>query len=371
MMDPRLQKLAENLINYSCRLQKGEKLLIEAIDIPKEMVIALIRAARKAGGLPLVTLKNNTIARELYRDTSADHMQACAAHELARMQEMDAYLGVRGSDNITELSDVPSEMMKHYQQHWLKPVHLEVRVPKTKWCVLRWPHPSMAQAALMPTEAFEDFYFDVCTMNYANMSKAMDPLKALMDRTDKVRILGPETDLRFSIKGINAIKCDGQLNIPDGECFSAPVKDSVEGHIYYNAETLYHGTVFSDIRLEFKAGKIVKATGSDTEKINEILDSDEGARYVGEFALGFNPYIDQPMKDILFDEKIKGSFHFTPGNAYEDADNGNKSEVHWDMVSIQTPELGGGEIWFDDVLIRKDGLFVLPELEGLNPDNLK
>jgi len=370
-MDPRLQKLAENLINYSCRLQKGEKLLIEAIDIPKEMVIALIREARKVGGLPLVTLKNNTLARELYRDTSADHMQACAAHELARMQAMDAYLGVRGSDNITELSDVPSEMMKHYQQHWLKPVHMEVRVPKTKWCVLRWPHPSMAQAAQMPTEAFEDFYFDVCTMDYANMSKAMNPLKALMDRTDKVRILGPETDLRFSMKGINSIKCDGQLNIPDGECFSAPVRDSVEGHIHHNAETMYHGTVFSDIRLEFRKGKIVKATGSDTEKINEILDSDEGARYIGEFALGFNPYIDQPMKDILFDEKIKGSFHFTPGNAYEDADNGNKSEVHWDMVSIQTPEWGGGEIWFDDVLIRKDGIFMLPELEGLNPENLK
>jgi aminopeptidase len=191
-----------------------------------------------------------------------------------------------------------------------------------------------------------------------------------MNQTDKVHIKGPGTDLRFSIKGIPAISCAGEHNVPDGECFTAPVKDSVEGYIQFNAETLYHGTVFNDIRLEFEKGKVVKATGSDDSKINKILDSDEGARYIGEFAIAFNPYITEPMKDILFDEKIAGSFHFTPGNAYDMADNGNRSDVHWDMVLIQRPDYGGGEMWFDDVLIRKEGEFILPELKGLNQENL-
>jgi aminopeptidase len=224
----------------------------------------------------------------------------------------------------------------------------------------------------MSTGAFEDFYFDVCTLDYARMSEAMDPLKALMDRTDRVHIKGPgDTDLRFRIGGIDAVKCDGEYNIPDGEIYTAPVKDSVEGVIAYNTPTHYQGTTFTDVRLTFRGGKIVEATSSDPERINQILDTDDGARFVGEFAIGCNPYITWVMKDTLFDEKIAGSFHFTPGAAYDDCDNGNRSAVHWDMVVIQTDEYGGGEIWFDDVLIRKDGLFVLPELEGLNPDELK
>jgi len=371
MMDPRLDRLADLLINYSCKLQPDEKVLIEAFDLPPEMVLATIRAAREAGGIPLVTLKNNRVLRELYKNATGPEIEIAADVELHRMKQMDAYIGLRGSHNITELGDVPSDKMDLYQTKWLKPVHLDQRVEHTKWVVLRWPTPSMAQQAEMSTEAFEDFYFDVCTLDYSKMSRAIDPLMALMEQTDKVRITGPDTDLSFSIKEIPVIKCDGELNIPDGECFTAPVKDSVEGTIHYNATTLYHGVTFDDIRLTFKKGKIVEATCNHTEKRNEILDSDKGSRYVGEFALGFNPYITKPMKDILFDEKIAGSFHFTPGNAYKDAFNGNESKIHWDMVMIQSPEWGGGEIYFDDVLIRKDGTFVVDELKGLNPENLK
>ena len=203
------------------------------------------------------------------------------------------------------------------------------------------------------------------------MDRAMDPLKELMERTDKVHIVAPGTDLRFSIKDIPTVKCAGQMNIPDGEVYTAPVKNSVNGVLSYNTPTIYDGTTFENIRLEFKNGKIIKATGSDTEKLNHILDSDEGARYIGEFALGLNPFILKPMKDILFDEKIMGSFHFTPGNSYDEAPNGNSSQVHWDMVCIQTSECGGGEIWFDDTLIRKDGMFIPEELQPLNPENLK
>jgi len=371
MHDPRLDKLAELLIRHSTRLQPGEKILIETFDIPEEMVIALIRAARDAGGIPLVSLKNNRIQRELICAGEQETMSQIGECEKFRMEKVQAYIGLRGSRNIAELSDVPVEAMRLYEEHWLKPVHFEIRVPNTRWVVLRWPTSSMAQQAQMSTEAFEDFYFDVCTLDYGKMAEAMAPLCERLEKADRVRITGPDTDLAFSIRDIPVVGCAGDCNIPDGECFTAPVRDSVEGTIHFNTPTLYRGTVFTDIRLRFEQGRIVEASADKTERLGQILDADEGARYIGEFAIGFNPHITRPMLDILFDEKIAGSFHFTPGKAYEEADNGNRSTIHWDMVMIQTPEFGGGEIFCDDTLIRKDGLFVLTELEGLNPVNLK
>ena len=285
-------------------------------------------------------------------------------------EEDAAGIGVRGSHNINELSDVSSEANELYRKHWQTPV-LDIRVPNSKWVVLRWPTPSMAQLANRSTEAFEDFYYDVCTtLDYSQMERAVAPLKALMEATDEVHIVGPGTDLKFSIKDIPAVPCTGEYNLPDGECFTAPVRNSIEGVIQFNTPTISDGITFADVRLRFEAGRIVEATASNTERLNKILDTDAGARYIGEFALGFNPYINKPMLDILFDEKIAGSFHLTPGRAYEDADNGNHSSVHWDIVCIQTERYGGGEIYFDDILVRKDGLFVLSELEPLNPKNL-
>lgn len=370
MSDPRYEKLARVLVHHSTRIQSGETVLIEGFDIPDDMIIALMRTVREAGGMPLVSLKHQRIQRELIRAGEVKTMEMIGDYEAYRMKKVQAYIGMRGSHNVMELSDVPSDAMHLYEQHWLKPVHFNIRVPETKWVVLRWPLPSMAQQANMSTEAFEKFYFDVCTLDYGRMAEAVIPLKALMEQTDMVRITGPDTDLSFSIKNISAVPCSGDRNIPDGEVFTAPVRDSVNGVIHYNTPTLYHGQTFTDIRLRFEEGKIVEATGNNTTRLNEIFDADEGARYIGEFAIGFNPHITSPMLDILFDEKIAGSFHFTPGQAYEEADNGNRSGVHWDMVMIQTPEYGGGEIIFDGTVIRRDGRFVLPELEGLNPEQL-
>jgi aminopeptidase len=287
-----------------------------------------------------------------------------ASHELARMKKMNAYIAMRGSHNITELADVPAEKMQLIGKK-MRPVQ-DQRVKRTKWVVLRWPTPSMAQLAGMSTEAFEDFFFDVCTLDYRKLQPGMKALKGLMEKTDRVQIKGPGTDLNFSIKGIPAIICGGDRNIPDGEVFTAPVKDSVEGQLTFNAPSIYQGTAFDGIQLSFKRGKIVEASANETEKLNKILDSDTGARYIGEFSLGFNPRVFQPMRDILFDEKIAGSFHFTPGQAYEEADNGNRSQVHWDMVNIQRPDYGGGEIYFDGKLIRKNGEFLPKQLRSLN-----
>lgn len=369
-MDPRVQTLAKNLIHYSTNLKQGEKILIEMFDNAQPLAQALVEEAYTAGALPFVSLKNNRLQRELLLSATAEQMKLLGKWEASLMTEMDAYIGIRASENITELSDVAPDQMKIYQQLWQQPVHTEIRVPKTKWCVMRYPNGSMAQLANMSTEAFEDFYFKVCNLDYAKMAAAMDPLITIMQKTDKVRIVGPGTDLNFSIKGIPAVKCSGLRNIPDGEVYTAPIKNSVNGRISYNTPAIYQGITYENIVLEFTDGKITKATANHTDKINKVLDTDEGARYIGEFALGVNPHINTPMKDTLFDEKIKGSFHFTPGNAYDTAFNGNKSAIHWDLVCIQNPEHGGGEIWFDDKMIRKDGKFIIPELEGLNPENL-
>jgi aminopeptidase len=364
MHDDRFNKLAKLLVEYSIRLKRNETVLIEAFDIPDEMTIALIRAVRKAGGVPFAQTYYTRVNRALALEASDRQLNLMASHELTRMKKMNAYIAVRGSNNITELSDVPPEKMKLIGRK-MRRVQ-DQRVKKTKWVVLRWPTPSMAQLAGMSTEAFEDFYFDVCTLDYRKLLPGMRALKGLMEKTDRVQIKGPGTDLRFSIKGIPAVICGGDRNIPDGEVFTSPVKDSVEGHVTFNAPSIYQGIAFDGIRLEFKSGKIVDATSNETQKLNKILDSDPGARYIGEFSLGFNPRVFQPMRDILFDEKIAGSFHFTPGQAYEEADNGNRSQVHWDMVSIQRPDYGGGEIYFDGKLLRKNGKFLPNQLHSLN-----
>ena len=370
-MDSRYEKLAKVLTGFSTRLKKGDKVLIDTFDVPELMVVALIRAARECGAMPFARQNHARVSREMLMACEPEMLELNAKLELERMQSMDAYIAVRGADNIFESSDAPADNMREAMrinrpvQNW--------RVGKTRWVVLRWPSGAMAQQAQMSTEAFENFFFDVCTMDYNRMRPGMAALKARIDKASRVDITGPGTDLHFSIEGLKAIPCGGRRNIPDGEVYTAPVKDSVEGFLTYNTPTVYQGDGYDNVHLEFSKGRIVKATctGNDV-KLNKILDSDAGARYIGEFSFGFNPFIKNAMRDTLFDEKIAGSFHFTPGQAYEGvADNGNRSQVHWDMVCVQRPDYGGGEIRLDGEVVRKDGLFVGDKgIEKLNPDFL-
>ena len=366
MTDPRTTQLAQNLVKHSCKVQPGERVLLDMFDTPDEVAIQLIRAVRAAGGIPHLHLHHGRVTREMLSGATEPQYEAIGKFALEEMQAMDCYIAVRGGHNSFENSGVPAENMS-LAQRLLRP-SIDERVNHTRWCVLRWPTPAMAQGAGMSTEAFEDFYFRCCLADYSSLRVAMDKLAARMMRTDRVHIVGPGTDLTFSIKGMPAIPCSGELNIPDGEVFSAPVRDSVNGVVSYTAPSLYRGIPFEGVKLRFENGKIVEAhcDGKDAE-LNAILDSDEGARYIGEFALGVNPEVLKPMRDILFDEKIAGSFHFTPGQAYEECDNGNRSQVHWDLVCIQRKDYGGGEIYFDGELIRKDGIFTDPELSILNP----
>jgi aminopeptidase len=371
MPDPRWETLAEILINHSTRLEAGQTLLVECFDLEDTTLPRLlIRKAAAKGAYPLVETKDTRLLRELIRNGSEGQMRAFGEYERFRMERVHAYIALRGARNINEMADVPGERMNLYNTHFLKPVHFECRIKNTKWCVLRLPNASMAQQAGMSTEAFENFYFDVCNLDYPRLAKALRPLVERMNAAREVEIQAPDTHLRFSIEGIPVVPCSGEMNIPDGEVFTAPVRDSVQGHVRFNTPTIYQGTSFDGVRLEFLDGRIVQADcqGGDVKKLRRIFETDDGAAFVGEWSIGCNPRILNPMRDILFDEKIAGSFHLTPGNAYDEADNGNRSKVHWDLVQIQRPDYGGGMISFDGVPIRVDGRFVPEDLMALDPE---
>ena len=371
LLDPRIKTLAHNLVNYSCDVKKGENVFIEASGVDYQLVNCLVDEVAAVGAFPFVSIKDNRVNRQILMNMNDELAKKMEDVDNYLMKKMQAYIGIRGGENAFEKSDVPSDKIKSYEKYYVTPVHMDTRVKHTKWVILRYPTQGMSAMSAMSTEAFEDMYFQVCNLDYAKMDKAMTPLVELMNRTDKVRLVAPNTDLTFSIKGIGGVKCAGKCNIPDGEVYTAPVKNSVNGRITYNVPTVYNGMRFENVSLLFKDGKIIEATSNNNEAINEIFNTDDGARYVGEFAIGVNPYVTKAMCDILFDEKIAGSIHFTPGECYDDAYNGNVSSIHWDLVLDQTKAHGGGEIYFDDVLIRKDGIFVLDELKGLNPENLK
>ena len=367
MIDERYQRLSNVIVNHSCAVTRGDKVLIESFDMPEEFLTILIDTISQAGGYPLCLTKSNRVLRALYKNATAEQMRTWGSIERYQMEQVQCYIGLRASHNSTELSDIPNDRYAHYSEHVWHRVHTEMRVNKTRWVVLRWPTSAMAQQAQMSTDAFEDFYFDVCTVDYRAMAESMKPLKELMEKTDQVKILGPETKLEFSIKDITVVGCSGHRNIPDGEMFTSPVLDSIEGVIKVNTQSLFRGIVFDNISFKFSKGKIIEAHANHQKALDDILNTDEGARRIGEFSLAFNPRIMNPMLDTLFDEKIAGSFHFTPGQAYEEADNGNRSEIHWDLVVIQRSKFGGGEIYFDNRLVRKDGIFVDKELSNLNP----
>lgn len=373
-IDERLTKLAENILCKSVQLKKGETVYLECFGAStKDLLNELIKVCIKIGGVPFYFYNDMSFVRSSMEGAEEGQIQKYADLHRSLMEKADCYVAIRGYDDMFALSDVDNLYLDRYRKIFDKQVHMMTRLPKTRWCVLRYPNSAMAAMSRMSVRQFEDFYFNACLLDYQKMGKAMKPLKKLMDKTSDVRIVGKDTDLSFSIKGIKSIICDGKMNIPDGEVYTAPVKDSINGYVQFNTDTTYNGTFFSNIRLEFKDGKIVKGTSvANNDKFQDILNIDDGSRHMGEFALGVNPYITHPILDILFDEKTCGSFHMAIGNSYEDeTNNGNVSSIHWDLVKIQTPEHGGGEIWFDGKLIRKDGEFVLPELEGLNPENLK
>lgn len=368
MKDPRLTELAETILNDSLDLQPGERVFINFQgQATTELAGELIRLITDKGAVPFWYFNDPPLFRKFLKGMEEHQMRDFTDLHLGLMREFDCYIGVNGSENVFETADLSKGKQSLLQNIYEKDVIFGERVPNTRWCVLRYPNGAMAQLAQRSVEEFEDFFFRVCTLDYRDLSEKLDPLKTLMENTDRVRIVAPGTELSFSINKIPVVKCAGKMNLPDGEIYTAPIRESVNGKIRFNTPSVYKGELFENVELEFLDGKIIKATCSgNNRRLMDILSSDDGSCYIGEFAMGVNPHILEPMKDTLFDEKIYGSIHLTPGNSYDDADNGNKSGIHWDLIQIQRPEYGGGKIYFDNELIRKDGEFLLPPLLPLN-----
>ena len=365
MNTQKLNKLANTIINYSLHLKENDRVSVNFTQEATPLVEELIKEAKKVKAVMTLNMNEPRLNARLAEGNTEQRLEQLKKIREFEVENNDAFIMIRTSFNDYEAKNVPIEMTKKLGM-MTREID-DVRINEREWVLLNFPSHLDAYKAQMTTEDFNEFALDVMTVDYKQMSKDIEPLKKLMEKTDKVRIISPGTDITFSIKGMPAIPCTGEKNIPDGEIYTAPIKDSVNGTITYNTPSPYQGNIYNAVSLTFENGKIVKATcKEDNEKLNEIFNTDEGARYVGEFALGFNPKILKPMGDILYDEKILGSLHFTPGRAYSDCDNGNVSSIHWDMVLIQREEYGGGEIYFDDVLIRKDGKFVLDELKVLN-----
>lgn len=374
-MDQQFTAFAAQLVNFCTKVQKGEQVIIHAHDVvPKQMILAIIRAVRQAGGnVADVWWDCWEFDSELLQLVDRRQLRIRGIGRLSQISAVDVNIILRGYSNMYAMRNVPNENAKAFNTGIEKQVKDE-RVSNTRWILTCWPTDVMANMAGMPTSDFESFFFSAVLFDYEKMSRAMEPLVQLIERTKEVHIIGPgDTDITFSIEGMSAVKCDGHRNIPDGEVYTAPVRNSVNGVIHYNTPTITkEGREYGGLRFVVKEGKIIEATceSGDVGQLNKYLDTDEGARYFGEFSFGINPYITQAIKDTLFDEKIWGSFHLTPGQCYDLMPNGNDSAIHWDIVAIQQEDCGGGEIYFDNQLIRKNGIFTISQLEGLNPKQL-
>ncbi|TVR32882.1 MAG: aminopeptidase [Balneolaceae bacterium] len=358
-------KLAQQLLNHSVELKKGENILLQLIGLNGiGLLRALAEIVREKEANPFIKIEDPEINRILLESgDEAFWINQAEADQLPLMKQMDAFIGIRGAENIYENSEVSKAANRAYSQKFLNPVHFEERVNNTKWAVMRYPSAAFAMNAKIPTEKFRQFYYEACLFDYNRLFEAMKPLESLLRKTDMIHLKGDGTDISFSVKGQNWIPCYGKRNIPDGELFSSPIIDSVNGQITYSA-SVYQGKPFQFVKLIVKDGVVTDFHSSNNSALEEILDTDEGARRFGEFSFGLNPIIKEPMYDILFDEKIYGSNHLTLGKDYEIASNGNSSNIHWDLVCI------GADVYFDGELVRKGREFVKEELKGLNPPEL-
>lgn len=362
----KIRLLVKNICEYSLDLKENERIYIhyesrECNPLVKE----IIKLASKMNCFvyeELVDREISSLKKSMMPNNLISNMKYL---EEEKIKYFDAFIYIKYSENDYESKIIDKDKLQEISKALENSVN--VRSNEKKWVLLNYPSKLDAHKAKMNTLEFYDFALDAMTIDYKDVCNNLRPLKDLMEKTDKVRIVGPNTDISFSIKNMNAIPCCGEKNIPDGELYTAPIKTSVNGTITYNTPSPYMGCVYNNVSLTFKDGKIIKASSDEEEDLlSSVFSIDDGAKYVGEFSLGFNKVITKPMGDILFDEKIYGSLHFTPGASYKDAYNGNDSSLHWDLVLIQTKEYGGGEIYFDDILVRKDGLFTLPDLKQLN-----
>ena len=350
----------DGILSYSIELKEGDKVFIFADANAKQYCDLLTKKIIEHGAIPFV-LWNDFLVNRFLIDCKNDNIydELFSIHE----KMIDACDAAIMLDNNIEsyegasYDDVINFKHKYYLRIFKKIMDFE------RWVYLRYPEQRLADLFGLSYEEHVKLLEEVSNFDYQALSVACVNLKELMDRTEKVRITQGLTDVSFTKKGISSTVCCGKLNLPDGEVYTAPEKHSMNGVIHFNID-FFREYLYKDVIVGVVDGKIVSSTCNINDKFTKVLDSDEGARYFGEFAFGLNPHIKKNYNDNLFNEKMSKTVHFALGYPHWDTDNGNESLIHWDlMINLED----GGEVYFDDVLIQKNGLFVLEELKDLNP----
>lgn len=351
MVDPRIKKLADILANYSVKIKKGDIVELSCGPEAKPLVLELSKLILKKGASPLIRTGIEGFGHVYYKYASEESLKKKPVIAMFEAKHVQAWISIGTDYNTKELSEVDPKKMA-IRSKVMKLIS-DYIVNKDNWVILEYPTNALAQDAEMSLEDFEDFAYNACLADWKKESIRQEKLVKLVDKTKKVRIKSHDTDLTFSIKGKKAIKCCGHRNMPDGEVFTEPVKRSVNGYIAYSFPAIKGGREVDGIRLEFRNGKVIKATAEKNEDyLKTMIKIDEGASYIGEFGMGVNYGIKRFIKQILFDEKIGGTIHLALGRAYKETGGENKSSLHWDMIKDLRK---GGQVFFDDKLVMQNG----------------
>ncbi len=360
MVDARIKKAAEILVDYSAKVKKEDYVRINCAPAAKPLALEIYRLCLKKGAYPIFNISFDEAPKIYYENASEEQLKKFPELAMYEAKKMDVFITIGGEEDTRVLEKVDPKKIS-MRAKVVRPISdYIVNKAQKRWVLFEYPTKGLAKDAGMSLKDYENFVFDSIDLDWEKENKKMYKLARILDKTDKVRIVGRDTDLTFSIKGMSAKpddkKYEGQHNMPDGEVFTAPVKNSVNGYIYYEYPVVYNGKEVSGIRLEFKNGRIVKANAKKNEKLlKAMIETDEGSHYLGEFGIGLNYKINRFTKNILFDEKIGGTIHLAVGAAYKECNGKNKSAVHWDMIK----DMRKGEIYFDNKLVFKDGKWLV------------
>ena len=356
MHDTRITKLADILVNYSLKIKKGERALINASsELAKPLVLEVYKKVLQAGGYPAVNIVFEEMTNIFYKMAAKEQLLDFPKIKFFEAKNVDCFINIRASVNKKALSNIDPKAISQ-RSKVLMPIQEEI-VNRKRWVICNFPTNALAQETDMSLEEYEDFLYGATNINWGKVKKKEMKLKRILDKGNIIRIVGKDTDLTLSIKGRKAILCFGERNMPDGEVFLSPIEDTAEGQIYYDLPAIYQGKEVLGICLKFKKGKVIEAKAEKNQGfLISMLDTDKGARYLGEVGIGTNYGIKHFSKDILFDEKIGGTVHLAVGRSYESAGGKNKSAIHWDMIKDLR---NGGAIHVDGKEIQKNGRFVI------------
>jgi len=356
MTDPRTTRLADILVNHSLRVKRGDRVMIAASsELAKPLVIEAYRKVLEAGGHPQTRIAFEELSGILFNEASKSQLTHFPETKLYEAENMDCFINIRAAANKRALSNVDPKRMA-MRGKAMKPIS-EIIVNRKRWVLCNFPTNSLAQEADMSLAEYEAFLYGATNINWDGVQKRGKSLKRLLDRGRRITIVGKETEITIGIEGRKGVPCFGERNMPDGEVYVSPLEESAEGHIYFETPAIYQGSEVAGIRLTFKGGKVVEASAEKNESfLIDMLNTDRGARYLGEVGIGINYGIKSFSKDILFDEKIGGTVHLALGRSYEKAGGKNDSAIHWDIIKDLRK---GGELYIDRKLIQKNGKFLV------------